>query len=223
MLLDQASPSASSSWRRLNGLTAMKRPSISNVGTLRLPSLAFMTISAAPGVCSISISSYLMPFSAMNILVIRQSPHQLVVYILISAMAVRPPSRKCLTMEKTRDGPHAIYYLGLAKCSSNNRTLWGFTGKPAAARDHPHECARLSISVAVMYGRMKGEGRVEDRVRIVRAMQYAADARADPSWANPRHSLPLSVPMCPFLPGSPVSGTAPVPAPSGRTPGISDR
>jgi hypothetical protein len=64
---------------------------------------------------------------------------------------------------------------------------------------------------------------VEDRVRMVRVLRLAAGARADPAWANPRHPSPLSVPMCPFLPGSPVSGTVPVPAPPGRTHGITDR
>jgi hypothetical protein len=54
---------------------------------------------------------------------------------------------------------------------------------------------------------------MEDKVRMVGVRRCAVHARVDPAWANPGHPSPLSVPLRPPLPGSPVSGTARVPAP----------
>jgi len=54
---------------------------------------------------------------------------------------------------------------------------------------------------------------MEDRVRIVGVRRWFVHTRVDPTWANPGHPSPLSVPLRPYLPGSPVSGTARVPAP----------
>jgi hypothetical protein len=54
---------------------------------------------------------------------------------------------------------------------------------------------------------------MEDRVRMVGVRRWFVHTRVDPTWANPGHPSPLSVPLRPYLPGSPVSGTARVPAP----------
>src|SRR6266404_246153 len=53
----QVSPSSVRSLRSLYGDKSNMRPSISNVGTLRLPLFTLITYSAAPGVVSILISS----------------------------------------------------------------------------------------------------------------------------------------------------------------------
>jgi hypothetical protein len=54
---------------------------------------------------------------------------------------------------------------------------------------------------------------VEDRIRKVDVRLQIVHARVDPTWANPGHPSPLSVPLGPCLSGSPVSGTTRVPAP----------
>src|SRR5919108_1075438 len=54
---------------------------------------------------------------------------------------------------------------------------------------------------------------MEDKVRMVGVRRYVVHTRVAPAWANPGHPLPLSVPPRPYLPGSPASGTARVPAP----------
>jgi hypothetical protein len=54
---------------------------------------------------------------------------------------------------------------------------------------------------------------MEDKVRMVGVRRWFVHTRVDPTWANPGHPSPLSVPLRPYLPGSPVSGTARVPAP----------
>lgn len=54
---------------------------------------------------------------------------------------------------------------------------------------------------------------MEDKVRMVGVRRWFAHTRVDPTWANPGHPSPLSVPLRPYLPGFPVSGTARVPAP----------
>jgi hypothetical protein len=66
--------------------------------------------------------------------------------------------------------------------------------------------------------RQKDGGEVEDRVRKVDVEQRIVHARIDPTWADPGHPSPLSVPWRPCPPGSPASGTARVPAPQ-RKPG----
>src|SRR5262245_20769816 len=75
-----------------------------------------------------------MPFSAIYILVMRQSPHQLVVYILISAMRVIPPYRRCLTMGKTQQGRQAFCRPGSTRRAVNGPTAELLVGKPMAAR-----------------------------------------------------------------------------------------
>ena len=54
---------------------------------------------------------------------------------------------------------------------------------------------------------------MEDKVRMVGVRRWLVHTRVDPTWANPRHPPPLSVPPRPSLPGFPASGTARVPAP----------
>ena len=54
---------------------------------------------------------------------------------------------------------------------------------------------------------------MEDKVRMVGVRRWFVHTRVDPTWANPGHPSPLSVPLRPYLPGSPASGTARVPAP----------
>jgi hypothetical protein len=54
---------------------------------------------------------------------------------------------------------------------------------------------------------------MEDKVRMVGVRRWFVHTRIDPTWANPGHPSPLSVPLRPYLPGSPVSGTTRVPAP----------
>src|SRR5262245_19219690 len=65
-------------------------PSISNVGTDRFPSVAWITTWSAPGTSSIFISSNVIPLSAKNRLAARQSLHEVVVYILILAITGLP-------------------------------------------------------------------------------------------------------------------------------------
>jgi hypothetical protein len=54
---------------------------------------------------------------------------------------------------------------------------------------------------------------MEDKVRMVGVRRWFVHTRVDPTWANPGHPSPLSVPLRPYLHGFPVSGTARVPAP----------
>jgi hypothetical protein len=54
---------------------------------------------------------------------------------------------------------------------------------------------------------------MKDKVRMVGVSRGLVHVRIDPTWADPRHPLPLSVPLRPYLPSFPLSGTARVPAP----------
>jgi hypothetical protein len=54
---------------------------------------------------------------------------------------------------------------------------------------------------------------MEDKVRMVSVRRSFVHTRIGPTWANPEHPSPLSVPPRPYLPGSRSSGTPRVPAP----------
>ena len=89
---DQRAPAARRSFSNRAALNLSPEtmvPSTSRVGTFRIPSLSFITISAASGRCSMSTSSYAIPRSPRNRFAALQSPHHGVVYMTILASPCR--------------------------------------------------------------------------------------------------------------------------------------
>jgi hypothetical protein len=61
---------------------------------------------------------------------------------------------------------------------------------------------------------------MEDRIRMVGVRRCFVHTRVGPTWVSPGPPSPLSIPPRPYLPDSPASGTARVPAPPWKRRGI---